>query len=119
VQKAFSGDHEWYYDSDEYQSGESWTRYYDDGINHILVFDVTDLMRQRSGYESIESAFLFAFEDWQISFSDFDYQDFAFILTNVSANVVTPEPATALILSFAGVLALPFLRRKNKKAKNS
>ncbi|MDR2115815.1 MAG: PEP-CTERM sorting domain-containing protein [Planctomycetaceae bacterium] len=118
LSKAFSGDHEWYYSSDEYLNGGSWTQYYEDGINHLLAFNVTDLMRQRFGYEGIESAFLFAFEDLNISdSSDFDYQDFAFILTNVNANTVTPEPSTALILSFAGVLALSFLRRKNKKAK--
>ncbi|MDR0703671.1 MAG: hypothetical protein LBF88_01645 [Planctomycetaceae bacterium] len=115
--KVFSGDHEWYYLSEEYLSGESWTRYYDDGIQHLISFDITDLMRQRLGYENIESAFLFAFEDWGALDSDFDYQDFAFILTNVSANVAAiPEPATALILGFAGTLALPFLRRKKKKA---
>ncbi|MDR2114987.1 MAG: hypothetical protein LBP87_01250 [Planctomycetaceae bacterium] len=35
-----------------------------------------------------------------------------------SANAATPEPATALILGFAGCLALPFLRRKTKSVKN-
>ncbi|MDR2706698.1 MAG: hypothetical protein LBC02_13035 [Planctomycetaceae bacterium] len=114
--RDFSGDHDWYYETDEYQN--NWAPYYDDGIQHFISIDVTDLMRQRVGYENIESAFLFAFEDLTASASDFDYQDFAFILTNVSANVAppaaTPEPATALILGFVGSLALPFLRRKKK-----
>ncbi|MDR0609572.1 MAG: PEP-CTERM sorting domain-containing protein [Planctomycetaceae bacterium] len=115
--KVFSGDHEWYYSSDEYQSEATWTRYYEDGVQHLIAFDVTDLMKQRVGDENVESAFLFAFEDLPKSGSDFDYQDFAFILTNVSANVVpsvVPEPATALILGFVGTLALPFLKRKKK-----
>ncbi|MDR2439215.1 MAG: hypothetical protein LBE12_07595 [Planctomycetaceae bacterium] len=118
LSKFFSGDHDWYYETEEYQSGVSWTQYYEDGIEHLISFDVTDLMRQRSGYENIESAFLFAFEDLSVGHaSDFDYQDFAFILTNVSANVnvTTPEPATALILGFAGGIAIPLLRRKTKK----
>jgi hypothetical protein len=113
--KVFSGEHEWYYLSDEYQSDD---HYYEDGIQHLISFDVTDLMRQRVGYENVESAFLFAFEDLRATGSDFDYQDFAFVLTNVNANIVpptvVPEPATALILGLAGAFALPFLRRKRK-----
>ncbi|MDR0337866.1 MAG: hypothetical protein LBI18_12330 [Planctomycetaceae bacterium] len=120
--KVFSGDHDWYYQSDEYLNSEKWqVQYYEDGVQHLIVFDVTDLMRQREGYETIESAFLFALEDLNIHSNyaiDFDYQDFAFVLTNVSANVVppaaVPEPATALILGFAGTLVLPFLKRKRK-----
>jgi hypothetical protein len=116
--KDFSGNHEWYYETDEYKNN-GYASYYNDGVEHFISFDVTDLMRQRVGYENVESAFLFAFEDLNATNSDFDYQDFAFILTNVSANVVppvaaTPEPATALILGFAGAFALPFLRRKRK-----
>jgi hypothetical protein len=122
--KAFSGDHEWYYSSEEYiKNKNDWrTNYYEDGIEHLIVFNVTDLMRLRDGYEDIESAFLFAFEDIELQSTDFDYQDFAFILTNVKANVVpaaTPEPATILIFGIAGGIALPFLRRKNKKNNNS
>jgi hypothetical protein len=116
--KEFSGDHDWYLGSAEYQN-ESWAQYYEeDGIQHLITLDITDLMRQRTGFGNIESAFLFAFEDLNATNTDFDYQDFAFILTNVTANVVpatTPEPATALILGIAGCVALPFLRRKSKK----
>jgi hypothetical protein len=120
LSKTFSGDHEWYYSSEEYLNpdNESWAHYFDDGIEHLIAFNVTDLMKKRDGYEDIESAFLFAFEDLNVTSTDFDYQDFAFILTNVKANGVpaaTPEPATILIFGIAGGIALPFLRRKNKK----
>jgi hypothetical protein len=123
LSKTFSGDHEWYYSTEEYLNpdNESWTHYFDDGIEHLIAFDVTDLMQQREGYKDIESAFLFAFEDLNVSNTDFDYQDFAFVLTNVNANVVpaaTPEPATILIFGIAGGIALPFLRQKNKKNNN-
>jgi hypothetical protein len=121
--RAFSGDHEWYYSTDEYLANpNNWgMNYYKDGIEHLIAFNVTDLIRQRSGYENIESAFLFAFEDSRLNSTDFDYQDFAFVLTNVQANVITatPEPATILIFGIAGGIALPFLRRKNKKNNNT
>jgi hypothetical protein len=135
--RVFSGDHDWYESSDEYGNNtrynneeleyweNKWRDYYNDEIQHLIVFDVTDLIQQRSGYENIETAFLFAFEDLALSqehreYLDFDYQDFAFILTNVKANVdvVTPEPATALIVSIMGACALPFLKRRKKILKN-
>jgi hypothetical protein len=122
LSKAFSGEHEWYYSTEDYLGNDWMGQYYEDGIEHLIAFDVTDLMQQRDGYKDIESAFLFTMEDLHISVTDFDYQDFAFILTNVKANVVpaaTPEPATILIFGIAGGIALPFLRRKNKKNNNS
>jgi hypothetical protein len=135
--RVFSGDHDWYESSDEYVNNtrynneeleyweNKWRDYYNDEIQHLIAFDVTNLIQQRSGYENVESAFLFAFEDLALSpehreYLDFDYQDFAFILTNVKANVdvVTPEPATALIVSIIGACALPFLKRRKKILKN-
>jgi hypothetical protein len=123
--KSFSGDHDWYFLSEEYLQNsdlnpwESYARYYeDDSVIHLIAFEVTDLIRQREGYEDIESAYLFAFEDLYSFGSDFDYQDFAFVLTNVKANTnVTPEPATVMILGIAGGIALPYLRRRMKNKK--
>ncbi|MDR2757686.1 MAG: hypothetical protein LBC20_18500 [Planctomycetaceae bacterium] len=116
--KTFSGNYDWYYETEEYLDDPARLTHFNDGFEHLIVFDVTDLMQARYGID-IESAYLFALEDMAVlQGSDFDYQDFAFILTNVTANTVptvTPEPATALIFGLAGGIAIPFLRRKRNE----
>jgi len=72
---------------------------YYNGYIGALSFDVTDLL-QAMGYD-VETAYLFAFEDALHAYSDWDYNDGLFIMTNVRPNgvpTVIPEPATLAVL---------------------
>jgi hypothetical protein len=95
-----------------------------DMINMIAI-DVTDLMRIKTGNFDLESAFMFAWEDYLIGGMnglfqdiDFDYNDIVYIMTNVAPSTsVVPEPASMLIFGLA-LAGLPFAKRlrKNKNA---
>lgn len=112
-----------------------------DGVNsennpgnviQMVAFDVTDLMRKINGYEDIETAFMFGWEDLNYNSADFDYQDLVYIAINVKptnytpptivetglgleSNNATPEPATIAIFGLGGALAVPFLRKRFQK----
>ncbi|GHT44219.1 hypothetical protein FACS189454_01030 [Planctomycetales bacterium] len=100
----------------------SWTMYGDQPELNYLVFismvayDVTDLVKAMGGYDDIENAFMFAWEDLPKHRSDFDYNDMVYIMTNVTPNILTatPEPATMLIIGL-GLAGLGLARRRRKK----
>ena len=102
-----------------------------DNLIHMIAIDVTDLMIAKltglgQDTSNITSAYLFGWEDMFVSatHADYDYQDLAYILINVShesdsyttsSNNATPEPATALIFAI-GMVVYPVSRSlRNKK----
>lgn len=93
-----------------------------DSLIHMVAFDVTDLVRLMFDDASIESAYLFGWEDMLgKDGGDFDYQDLAYLMINVSPNAAaaTPEPSTMLILGFGGLAGVALLRRKLRKNKEA
>lgn len=86
----------------------------EDGLIHMVAFDVTDLIRLMHGVD-IESAYMFGFEDMLAvgHTPDFDYQDLALVMINVKPNV-TPEPSTALIFLIGGAVSAAAYRRRKK-----
>jgi hypothetical protein len=115
---SVTGDYSFRLDIDDMDYNKVYSNQPYHDIISMVVLDITDLLRQREGYENIISAYMFAFEDQPWSYSDFDYNDAVFIMTNVTANHdnATPEPATALILGLA-LTAIPFARRLRQKRK--
>jgi hypothetical protein len=92
-----------------------------DGKIHMLAFDVSEFYDQ----DIYDSVYFFAFEDLSaianqsrgLAESDYDYNDYYFILTNVrpEAPAVTPEPATLLMfLVGVGAVSARYLRRRKQ-----
>ena len=75
-----------------------------DGLIHLIAFDVTALMQAKLPDEQIDSAYLFCWEDLNADhwYADFDFQDLSYIMINVTPNTVTPEPSTFLIMGIGG-----------------
>ncbi|MDR2344837.1 MAG: PEP-CTERM sorting domain-containing protein [Planctomycetaceae bacterium] len=85
-----------------------------DGGIHMIAFDITDLYNDKKG-TSFNSVYMFGLEDLPYNQSDFDYNDMAIIMTNLTPTVATPEPATMLILlAGGGLVSARYLRRKRK-----
>ncbi|GHT41512.1 hypothetical protein FACS189443_3400 [Planctomycetales bacterium] len=93
------------------------------GLINMVAYDVTDLMKAMgSEYANIENAFMFTWEDWNWgtqegkNYTDFDYNDLVYIMTNVTPNIisVTPEPATMLIIGL-GLAGLGLAARRRRK----
>lgn len=88
-----------------------------DGLIHMIALDITELMQQKYGDEFITSAYLFGWEDMLLSAGgDFDYQDLAYIMVNISPGTPTstPEPATIAILALAAA-GIPIIRKRMRK----
>ncbi|GHT44270.1 hypothetical protein FACS189454_01190 [Planctomycetales bacterium] len=91
------------------------------GLISMVAYDVTDLLKAM-GYTDIENAFMFTWEDFNWGtelgkkYTNFDYNDSVYIMTNVSPNMLnaTPEPATMLIIGL-GLAGLGLARRRRKK----
>ncbi|GHT45412.1 hypothetical protein FACS189454_04840 [Planctomycetales bacterium] len=115
------------YDRRSTDGGDYFTTVYGDqpelngGLISMVAYDVTDLVKAM-GYADIENAFMFTWEDWNWgtefgkAITNFDYNDLAFIMTNVTPNMLTatPEPATMLIIGL-GLAGLGLARRRRKK----
>ncbi len=78
--------------------------YYSDASKNLcslismIAFDVTDLMRLKTGNMNITSAYMVGWEDgFNTSLLDYDYQDIAYIIVNTGSSSDVPEPATALL----------------------
>ena len=102
----------------------------EDGKVYMLALNITDLYNvQYNG--DFDSVYMFLWEDWKngvgvrwgnqynsLSYGDWDYADFAYIMTNVytdaemgGSSTATPEPATLLILGL-GAIGVGFTARR-------
>ena len=99
-----------------------------DGRVYMLAMNITDLYNQKYN-GSFDSVYMFLWEDWKdgvgvrwgsqynsLSYGDWDYADFAYIMTNVNVDktATTPEPASFAIIGL-GLVGLGIARRRMKK----
>ena len=99
-----------------------------DGKVYMLALNITDLYNTKYGNE-FDSVYMFLWEDWKsgtgvrwgssgakTSYTDWDYADFIYIMTNVNVDgsTVTPEPATLAIIGL-GLAGLGLARRRMTK----
>ena len=77
-----------------------------DGMIHMIVLDLTEL------FDGTPTLWI-ALEDLLGNSADWDYNDGVYMLSSTLPPGV-PEPATILILG-AGLVALPFVRKRRKK----
>jgi hypothetical protein len=83
-----------------------------DFVSHVYT---TSFAGETRGDITIPAGTFVGFEDSLLPFSDFNYNDEAFVFTNVSSTVVTPEPGSPLLLAGGAlVIALGILRKKSK-----
>ena len=99
-----------------------------DGKVYMLALDITDLYNKEYKSE-FNSVYMFLWEDWKsgvgvrwgsqynsLAYGDWDYADFAYIMTNVNVdgNTSTPEPAALAIIGL-GLAGLGVARRRTTK----
>ena len=94
-----------------------------DGMIHMVALDITDLYNEKWGTFNT-SVYMFGWEDLHLTAAggglpaDWDYQDFAVIMTNVTPDgtPVVPEPGTMLVFGAGLVgLGLGYRRKRNGK----
>jgi hypothetical protein len=82
-----------------------------DFISHVYT---TPFAGETRGDITIPAGTFVGFEDSLLPFSDLNYNDEAFVFTNVSSSVVTPEPSPLLLAGGSLIIGLGILRRKLK-----
>lgn len=93
-----------------------------DGMIHMIALDITDLYNAKYN-TSNNSVYMFGWEDLHLtaagggSKSDWDYQDFVAIMTNLTPESVatTPEPATMLMFLVGGGFTSVVAWRKRQR----